>query len=279
MAKWLLGFFAILIGGAMVIGDAEAQKRRLGSGGSAGAQRNMTNPPAQQKAAPAQQQNQQKAATPQQQPSRWGGILGGLALGGLLGYLLGGSGIGGAILGMLLLAGLVLAAVVIFRMLAQRRGQAPQPMQYAGTGLNERVSMPPASSTQSLAPARGSLPADFDAGTFLKGAKMNFIRLQAANDAGQVDDIREFTTDEMFAALRADLDARGAAKQRIDVVSLDAQLLEVVTEGDKHWASVHFSGTIREDGGPAEGFAEVWNLVKPADGSSGWLLAGIQQMN
>jgi predicted lipid-binding transport protein (Tim44 family) len=26
-------------------------------------------------------------------------------------------------------------------------------------------------------------------------------------------------------------------------------------------------------------FAEVWNLVKPADGSSGWLLAGIQQMH
>ena len=69
------------------------------------------------------------------------------------------------------------------------------------------------------------------------------------------------------------------AKQR-DVASLQAELLEVTTEGGKHWASVHFSGLIRETpGAQAEGFEEVWNLVKPADGSSGWLLAGIQQMH
>jgi predicted lipid-binding transport protein (Tim44 family) len=43
---------------------------------------------------------------------------------------------------------------------------------------------------------------------------------------------------------------------------------------------VHFSGAVREaHGAAAEPFAEVWNLVKPADGSSGWLLAGIQQMH
>jgi predicted lipid-binding transport protein (Tim44 family) len=43
---------------------------------------------------------------------------------------------------------------------------------------------------------------------------------------------------------------------------------------------VHFSGSVREtpDAAPAE-FQEVWNLVKPANGSSGWLLAGIQQMH
>jgi len=35
---------------------------------------------------------------------------------------------------------------------------------------------------------------------------------------------------------------------------------------------------VRENPGtePAS-FEEVWNLVKPVDGSSGWLLAGIQQ--
>jgi predicted lipid-binding transport protein (Tim44 family) len=62
--------------------------------------------------------------------------------------------------------------------------------------------------------------------------------------------------------------------------ALEAQLLEVVTEGDQHLASVRFSGTVREspDAAP-QSFAEVWNLVKPADGSTGWLLAGIQQMH
>jgi len=65
-----------------------------------------------------------------------------------------------------------------------------------------------------------------------------------------------------------------------DVVSLDADLLELATESNKHWASVRFSGMVRETRETAPvGFEEVWNLVKPADGSSGWLLAGIQQMH
>ena len=64
------------------------------------------------------------------------------------------------------------------------------------------------------------------------------------------------------------------------MVALEADLLEFVTEGDRHWASVRFSGTVREaPRAEAEAFTEVWNLVKPADGSSGWLLAGIQQMH
>jgi predicted lipid-binding transport protein (Tim44 family) len=43
---------------------------------------------------------------------------------------------------------------------------------------------------------------------------------------------------------------------------------------------VRFSGMVRETPGTQPvGFEEVWNLVKPADGSSGWLLAGIQQMH
>jgi len=64
------------------------------------------------------------------------------------------------------------------------------------------------------------------------------------------------------------------------VNGLEAQLLEVVTEGDQHWASVRFWGTVREspEASP-QTFAEVWNLVKPANGSTGWLLAGIQQMH
>jgi len=278
MSKWLLGLCAVLVGGAMVIGDAEAQKRRLGGGSSTGTQRNMTNTPPAQKAAPAQQQNQQKAAPAQQQPSRWAGILGGLALGGLLGYMLGGSGMG-ALLGILMLAALVFGAVMLFRMLAQKRG-SPQPMQYAGAGLAER-GPPPRETGQSMlsSAAPSTLPAGFDASGFLKGAKMNFIRLQAANDAGRAEDLRELATDEMFGVLKGEIEARAGATQRTDVVSLDAELLEVVTEGDKHWASVRFAGTIREDAGAPEDFTEVWNLVKPTDGSSGWLLAGIQQMH
>jgi predicted lipid-binding transport protein (Tim44 family) len=91
-----------------------------------------------------------------------------------------------------------------------------------------------------------------------------------------MEDIREFTTDELFEALKSELGERS----QTEVAGLEAELLEVATEGKEHWASVRFSGQVREAPGAApEAFAEVWNLVKPADGSSGWLLAGIQQMH
>ena len=66
--------------------------------------------------------------------------------------------------------------------------------------------------------------------------------------------------------------------QQTDVVTLNAELLEALTDGDSHWASVRFSGMIREspDAQP-EAFQEVWNLAKPTSGASGWVLAGIQQ--
>jgi predicted lipid-binding transport protein (Tim44 family) len=113
----------------------------------------------------------------------------------------------------------------------------------------------------------------------VKQAKKSFLDLQAANDAGDVSAIRDFATDEMFELLKQDAEARGPAGQRTDVMTLDADLLEVVTEGGMHWASVRFSGLIREaPGADAERFEEIWNLRKPADGSAGWMLAGIQQV-
>jgi predicted lipid-binding transport protein (Tim44 family) len=124
------------------------------------------------------------------------------------------------------------------------------------------------------------VPGGFDAAGFLRAAKLNFVKLQVANDAGQLEEIREFTTGEMFDELRKDALARPSEPQQTDVVSLNADLLEVASEKDRHWASVRFSGLVREMPGTAPvGFEEVWNLVKPADGSSGWLLAGIQQMH
>jgi predicted lipid-binding transport protein (Tim44 family) len=204
-------------------------------------------------------------------------MLGGLALGGLLGYLFAGNGLGA----ILLFALLAIGAVLLFRMLARRRAEAPQPMQYAGMG-RETVMSPPsqAASGMPVQSSAAQLPAGFDPGSFLRGAKMNFMKLQLANDQGKLDDIREFTTDELFEALSRDMAERGAARQQTDVESLEAALVDLATEGERHWASVRFSGRVRETPGsePVE-FAEVWNLVKPADGSSGWLLAGIQQMH
>jgi predicted lipid-binding transport protein (Tim44 family) len=124
------------------------------------------------------------------------------------------------------------------------------------------------------------VPADFDTAGFLRHAKTYFIRLQAAWDRADASDIRDFTTPEMFAEMKLQLQERGAAANHTDVVSLDAELLGIETQGDGYLASVKFSGMIREaENAPAEPFAEVWNLSKPVSGQGGWVLAGIQQLS
>jgi predicted lipid-binding transport protein (Tim44 family) len=120
--------------------------------------------------------------------------------------------------------------------------------------------------------AAGGLPAGFDAEGFLRGAKMNFVKLQLANDRGDLEEIRELTTPELFEALQADVHNR-AGRQQTDISGLDARVVDVATENGRHWVSVAFTGSEPEQ------FTEVWNLTKPVDGSSGWLLAGIQQMH
>jgi predicted lipid-binding transport protein (Tim44 family) len=278
MKRILLAICGLAVGAAVVVTDADAA--RVGGGRSVGAQRSITSAPK----APAQQQ----AAPAQPAPSgfsRWFPLLGGLALGGLLGSMFGG-GFGG-FGGILLMALLAIAAVMAFKAFARRREEgAPQTMRYAGMEKEKVTLRAPIGAqsagetfdTRAAGPAT-NVPDGFDTASFLRGAKLNFVKLQVANDAGRLEDIREFTTSELFNELNKDVQARQPGAQTTDVVTLDADLLEVATEKDKYWASVRFSGMVRETPGtPPVGFEEVWNLVKPADGSSGWLLAGIQQM-
>ncbi|OGA27553.1 MAG: hypothetical protein A3I65_03800 [Betaproteobacteria bacterium RIFCSPLOWO2_02_FULL_68_150] len=301
MKRFVIAVVAALLGAALMVPEAEAA--RMGGGRSIGAQRSIQSaPPA---AAPARQAQQ---ATPAAQPSaaptgaqpkpasglsRWAPILGGLAVGGLLGALFGGSGIGSMLMSWLLIGLVVFAVMFLVRLLAQRRAAGARPLRYAAGGAtggyqslgNETVAAPPPSQASGFegrpaALAVPNVPAGFDVGGFLRAAKLNFMKLQLANDAGNLEELREFAAPELYEELKKDVLARGGNRQQTDVVSLNADLLEVVTEADRHWASVRFSGQVRETSAAApEGFEEVWNLSKPVNGSSGWLLAGIQQMH
>jgi predicted lipid-binding transport protein (Tim44 family) len=127
------------------------------------------------------------------------------------------------------------------------------------------------------------VPAGFDAEGFLKAAKRNFVTLQEAWDRGDVSTLRSMMTDEMLQEIRRQMAERDreqvATAQKTEVVMLESQLLGIEELATEYMASVEFSGMIREDpsAGPAP-FREVWNMIKPKDGSAGWLVAGVQAM-
>ncbi|MDR0933985.1 MAG: 39S ribosomal protein L45 [Burkholderiaceae bacterium] len=308
MKKILLAFVVIASLSAVTVSEAYA--RRFG-GGSFGRQSAnvgrmapmQRNQPAmnqaQQKQAAANQQSRQGANTARQ-PSRWGGILGGALLGLGLGALLSHMGIGGQLAGMLstiLMFLLIWFAVkMVLRLLTRRQQPAYSPdagpMGYyeapsqdnapqIGSGLPPPGALSqPDTIDNGAQPFTWSIPADVDINAFVRSAKSYFIRMQAAWDKADIDDIHEFTTPEMFAEMKLQLQERGPGENVTDVVSLDAELLGMETIGNEYFASVKFSGSIKEskDAEPTA-FSEVWNLTRPLSRKEGWVLAGVQQLS
>jgi predicted lipid-binding transport protein (Tim44 family) len=152
---------------------------------------------------------------------------------------------------------LVAVAIFVVRFVLRRFAGGAQPAPRSslamagaaasGGGAMQRSSAPSVQIGSALRPplpARPALPADFDAEGFERLAKMLFIRMQAANDAADLNDLRNFTTPELFV-------------------------------------SVRYTGALREAeaaaGTAPTPFDEVWHLVKPEDDSRPWAIAGIQQ--
>jgi predicted lipid-binding transport protein (Tim44 family) len=268
MKKLLLSFAIVLLGFTVVMDDADA--RRVGGGRSIGAQRQT---PPQRQAAPAQKTPQSPTSAA---PKRnWLGPVAGLAAGLGLAALASHLGLGEEMGSFLLILLVVVGGMFLFRLMSRKMPQL-QPQGAGGNGQTRFESLQPASGAANTGGYTHELPADFDRDAFLRVAKVNFVRLQAANDAGNLDDLREFTTPEVFAELKLDIDERQGKPQHTEVVTLEAELLDVGTLSNKHFASVLFSGLIREEA-ETENFTEIWHLTKSIDGASGWVVAGIQQ--
>lgn len=283
MKQFLMALIAAC-GLGLIAMDVEA--KRLGGGKSFGMQRNT-----QQQATPKTpaQQQQQAAATPAQQPAaaatgnKWLGPLAGLALGAGLMALFMNNGIGGALMGILLLAAIAGIAVMAFRALRGRTANAP--LQYAGgQGDGQQQSLPTmaggGAAAHSVAAATATTtsrwPADFNAAEFLRHARLNFVRLQEANDARDSAALADFLTPDVLAGVQEQW--QDAAQGKTEVVTLESEILDVATEGLLYIVSVHFSGLIREDSNTEpQAFAEIWHLEKPLRGATGWLVSGIQQ--
>lgn len=294
----LMKLFSLLaavltLGLSLTAVDAEAAKR-AGGGTSSGMQRNMNTPDKGPSAAPAQTPTAGTAA-PAQPKRSWMGPIAGLAAGLGLAALASYLGFGEEFASLMMIVLLVMAVLIVVRLLMRRRAAAPQPVLAGAGGMNYAASGPLSGALGSsgyegskprfdnsraygAAPAfSGHIPVSFDVDSFVRQAKVYFIRLQAANDAGNLDDLNQFTTPEMFAELKTTILGRGRGTQRTDVVEIDAEVLDVVPEASRDVVSVRYRGSIREDNGPAEPFEEIWHLVKPRDGQGDWRLAGIQQ--
>lgn len=258
---------------SLVAIDADA--RRFSGGRNLGMQRSA---PAQQQAAPKAPAQQQTApAAPAQQPagaSKWLGPLAGLALGAGLAALFLNNGLAGLLAGLLVI-GLMVAAVAFVARALLRGRVAQAPLQYAGAGAG---TLPGGAGAHSVAATVGRWPAGFNAAEFVRHAKLNFVRLQEAYDRKDLSMMRDFLAPDVYREIEADIRAAGSADEHTEVLTLEAEVLDVAQEAGSYIVSVRFTGMIREsDGRDAEPFSETWHLEKPLDGRSGWVVAGIQQ--
>lgn len=315
--KKALALFAVVLTLGLTVVDAEAA-RRLGGGKSSGMQRqNVTQPntpPARNAdqgtpagsnaAAPAAAGTAAAAAAPKRS---WMGPVAGLAAGLGLAALASYLGFGEAFANILMIALLAMAVLFVVGYFMRKRAQgqgpalagagnlgggAPRQQPQAGGMFRSGPTEEPRQGGSIIgsrigsgianpavaAGAVGNIPADFDAAAFARNAKDQFMALQAANDAGDLQRLRDYLTPEMFEAVRADIQERGDAPLNTEVFGLSAQVLDVAQEADRYVVSVRFTGGVREEAGAApEDLDEVWHLTKPRSGMGGWVIAGIQQ--
>jgi len=300
--KTLAVLAAVVLTFAMAADSAEG--KRLGGARSSGMQRNQATqpatPPAQSGApgspatsgAPAQQAAAPAATAATAAPAAatarrsWAGPLTGLAAGLGLAALASYLGFGEALANIMLLALIGVAVLALIGFFVRRRASGAVPAaagagatggahRLGGTRLGAALGGMPTASAGSAA----AIPADLDVDAFVRSAKAQFVALQSANDAGDLQRLRQYLTPPMFEVVREDLLSRGGAVQHTQVFGLDAQVIEVAQEADDHVVSVRFTGRVRGQAGEVpEDLDEVWHLTKPRNGGSGWVVAGIQQV-
>ena len=305
---------AFLAMALMLGGIHEAQAKRMGGGRSFGSKPSYSAPyqrstsPASPSSQPVRSPAQQQAAA-QNQTARQGwasrgglmGMLGGLALGGLLGSMF----FGGAFENLNLMDILVFAGIayLLYKLFAARAGQGQpavgsaygrsaqgdntnayhrdnQAAGQASAGFDTDVMFGKGKpgSTAYAAAAAPSIPADFDQAGFLRGAESAYRYLQAAWDKRDLATIRGLTTDKVFAELQDQLRASDAGN-KTEVLKVNAELLEVREAGSEQEATVLFDCILREDDGATDQVREVWHFTKPIKSTQPkWYLDGIQQL-
>ncbi len=227
-----------------------------------------------------------------------GGMLGGLAIGGLLGSLFFGGSHGAAagqggwggpgLLDMILIAG---GLYLLYRFIRKRRLAAE-------TGASERSSFMDAgglggtsSGVATPTPMQPSAPPPppttdaagldgFDEVEFLSGSKALYVRLQAAWDKRDLEDIARFAAPAVLAEITAQAES-DPGPSTTEILLLEARILEANRKDGEEVVSVLFDAMLREDSAErhSDQVREVWHFArKPGSPPSPWLLEGIQQL-
>lgn len=306
--KKALGFFAVVLAVAMTF-TLDAEAKRLGGAKSSGMQRQQTTQPAN---TPAATPNTPGTAAPAAGTAAaagapaaaaaatkrsWMGPIAGLAAGIGLMALASHLGFGEAMANMMMIGLLVMVVLAVIAFVMRKRAAGTPALASAGMqrgmsggsplGGNSPLGGGPLGGTRigsalggrtMAAPQAGGLPADFDAAAFERNAKVQFMALQSANDAADLDRLRDYLTPEMFGVVSEEIRSRGDAKQATEVFGLEARVLAVAQEAGDYVVSVLFTGSVREQAGSVpEDLNEIWHLTKPQSGFGGWVVAGIQQ--
>lgn len=247
----------------------EASAKRFGGGRSFGMQRSQSSLFSSNK-------TQNTASLGQKfNKNRWGGMLSGMLIGGLLASLFMGHGLANGLMTWLLLGSALFFLVSFLRKRMQPGVQSAQPNMFRQNAFNNNVNQPFANSYSSSNNATQQ-GADFVPESFLRNAKVSFIRLQAAYDQKNLHDLNTFTMPEVFAEIKMQLEERGNEANKTEVINLDAELLDVSKQAGSTVASVRFTGSIKENDEPTTQLDEIWHF-RQFDSNKEWVVGGIQQ--
>jgi predicted lipid-binding transport protein (Tim44 family) len=270
MRQFISCILILFLSFGLITSDAYA--KRFGGGRSFGVQRSQSS-----LFSPRSAPSQSAFARPgQRQGSKWGGLLGGMLVGGLLASLFMGNGLASGLLSWLLVGGVVLFLIALWRSRMQPAGQSPQASPFQSFFNQQSPQQYGSASAFQSASHDSALPDGFSEDEFLRQAKVMFIRLQAAYDQKNIDDLRQFAAPEVFAEIKMQFEERGDEPNETEVVQLNATLLNVEKQVDSTVASVRFTGVIKENNDPSAPFSEIWHF-RQFSPMGEWVVGGLQQ--
>lgn len=287
--KLAILFFFCITAGLLYLWHDMAQAARFGRGRSFGSR------PSYQRSAPAPTRNpagsttqpgqntqqNQMTAPPAPSMGRWGGILGGFIVGGMIGSLFfgGGHGFGGiGLMDILLIGG---GLMLLMRFLRARQ-TATQ-----GAGAGSLFSGPSqgwglsgqATDSRPAVPQPPALPPGFDAQEFTRGAEAIYTRLQNSWDKRDLADIHQFTSSEVFAQIEQQAQ-EDPEPGKTEILFVNTHVIEVRDLDGQTIVSVLYDVMLREDNDrTAKQVRELWHFSRQSDRPEDfWILEGIQQV-